>query len=125
MNLETVRADIMRAEMHLQSLRMLESAIVKVAETKVPFQSPRDALHSLSYVVALEHGVMVEDLTGNSRAKEDAQARQDFMWKARQMTKADGSPRFSFPQIGRFLNRDHTSVMHGVEAHAKRARGIK
>jgi chromosomal replication initiation ATPase DnaA len=74
--------------------------------------------------VAGLHNVTVDDLKGSSRLKKFAHARQEAMWAMRQAVNADGSPRFSLPQIGRFLGgRDHTTVIHGERAHAERMAG--
>lgn len=43
-----------------------------------------------------------------------AVARQEFMWRARKET------RFSLPQIGAFIGRDHTTVLHGIRRHEER-----
>src|SRR5690606_38723466 len=59
--------------------------------------------------VSKASGIPVRDITGPLRAKELVYARQAVMWIARQQ----GC--WSYPQIGRLLgNRDHTTVMHGV-----------
>jgi chromosomal replication initiation ATPase DnaA len=34
--------------------------------------------------------------------------------------KINGRPRYSYPQIAKFLRRDHTTVIHGVRAHEQR-----
>lgn len=65
--------------------------------------------------VAIEHGIDVRVLKGVSRTKHVAHARQQAMAEMR----ATGL--FSLPQIGAFLGRDHSTVLHGVRAHAKRA----
>ena len=48
-----------------------------------------------------------------------AHARQDAM---RRIREALG---YSYPRIGRFFGRDHTTVVHGVRASAARAGGIE
>ena len=64
--------------------------------------------------VSAKHKVGVLDILSDRRSRQIARARQEFMYRARHETL------HSFCVIGRFIRRDHTSVMHGVSAHAKR-----
>ena len=64
--------------------------------------------------VARSHGVKVADIKGPGRFRSQVFARQDAMWRLY------STGRYSFPEIGRFLNRDHSTVIHGVRVHAKR-----
>ena len=52
-------------------------------------------------------GITTKQIMGRSREKNIARARQLAMWGARQKG-------ISFPEIGRFFGRDHTTVMHNV-----------
>lgn len=58
---------------------------------------------------AVGFGVTVDDLTGRSRTRQLAGYRQITMAVLRRMTEA------SYPALGRIFNRDHSTVMHGVE----------
>lgn len=65
--------------------------------------------------VAAKHGISIEDLKGPSRVRSFAYARQEAMWEMCQ------TGRWSTTLIGRFLGgRDHTTVMHGRDAHQAR-----
>ncbi len=69
--------------------------------------------------VAAEHGLSVEDLIGPRRFHKFVQARHEAMWRVRAMVWPCGWgwrrwP--SYPQIGRWFNRDHTTVILGVRA---------
>jgi chromosomal replication initiation ATPase DnaA len=65
--------------------------------------------------VARRHGMTVEEMTRKSMKRRFAWARQHAMYEMRQYTK------LSYPQIARLLNiGDHTTVIFGVRAHAKR-----
>jgi chromosomal replication initiation ATPase DnaA len=70
--------------------------------------------------VALDRGVSFGDLimpdhVPGARAFAIAHPRQEAMWRMHQTGK------WSLPQIGRFLGeRDHTTCLHGIRAHAKR-----
>lgn len=83
----------------------------------VPPPSPtaRRYVHVL-HDVATRHGVEVQDIVGRSRARRLVAARQEAFY----LMKEHG---YSLSQIGRFCNRDHTTVMHGVEKHAEKLNG--
>lgn len=74
----------------------------------------RAAIRRAVEEVAAKHAVPMRELTGPAKHRSLAYIRQEAMWSARQTTGA------SFPEIGRVLNRDHTTVIHGVRAHAAR-----
>lgn len=58
--------------------------------------------------IAPWHGVTPDDVFSRSRRKIVAAARGDVMYRLRE----DG---FSTTQIGRWLGRDHTSVIHAIQ----------
>ena len=58
-------------------------------------------------------GIPVPDIIGHKRTKEFVRVRQAVMWEARRQG-------YSLPQIGRALNRDHTTVIHGLRQVERR-----
>lgn len=73
---------------------------------------------------AAKHGLAPDRVMSKSRSPNVAQARQEVMWRLRALTAADGRPKHSYPAIGRALGGlDHTTVLHGVRAHAARLAG--
>lgn len=84
----------------------------------VPRTGP--TMRSILAEVCTDHVLPAHEVTGVRRHLPLVRARQDFMWRCRQMKNPDGSYRYSLPQIGRFLGMDHTTVLHGANAHAKR-----
>lgn len=58
---------------------------------------------------ALAFGIAPEDIASRSRSKSIAEARAVVCYVARRCT------RMSFPQIGKALDRDHTTVMSAVQ----------
>lgn len=66
--------------------------------------------------VAADHGFKVKQIQSDKRYKSLVRARQDYCWRARNRTQK------SLPEIGRVINRDHTTVMHAIRAHEKRMR---
>jgi hypothetical protein len=68
--------------------------------------------------VAAAHRLPVADLMGLSRLKGVVVARQEAMWRIRQVMWADGvTHRYTLPQIGRHFSRDHTTVIHACKRH--------
>jgi chromosomal replication initiation ATPase DnaA len=100
--------------------------IAVVQRPGVTFGAPTDDAPPVSKAsiiaeVARRRGLTAADLTGTGRWRDVARPRQEAMWLMRQVRRADGSRRYSLPEIGRALGyRDHTTVLHGVRAHAKR-----
>lgn len=71
--------------------------------------------------VAAAHRLPVADLMGLSRLKVVVVARHEAMWRIRQVMWADGvTPRYSLPQIGKFFDRDHTTVIAACKRHLER-----
>jgi hypothetical protein len=77
-------------------VRANEGGVMKVSE--------------LMEFVAFMAGLSVEDLVSHSRKVPDTYVRQVAMWFAYRFGKK------SLPFIGRFLERDHTTILHGVNA---------
>lgn len=67
------------------------------------------SFNQLLNIVMQESRVSKRDILGPWRYAEAAHARQAFMWLARIYTSK------SFPQIGMFLGKDHTTVYHGYK----------
>lgn len=67
-------------------------------------------MHRIIHEVAGFALVKIEDITGPSRERKFAYARQLAMLICHEYTDA------SYPEIGRAFNRDHSTVMYGVKA---------
>lgn len=65
--------------------------------------------------VAVEDGVSVADLLGPSQRIVHSDARRKAWARIRDLQKPDRLP-FSYPQIGRWFGRHHTTVLIGVQA---------
>ncbi|WP_226552963.1 helix-turn-helix domain-containing protein [Celeribacter naphthalenivorans] len=79
----------------------------------------RTAINTASAIatrVAEKYGITLGDLRGPERTRNIAHPRQEAMAAIRA-----ARPDMSLPQIGRFFNRDHTTVIHGIRAVEKRA----
>ena len=64
--------------------------------------------------VARHYGTTPEDILSERRFKRTIIARQHAMWVLYNHST------LSLPEIGRALNRDHTTVLHGVRRHQER-----
>jgi hypothetical protein len=62
---------------------------------------------------AKDHGVTVEDLIGWGRTTRLVNARRDAIWRLHQR----GT--MSLKQIGRLLNKDHTTILHAIRKYTK------
>lgn len=81
------------------------------------FDQPRRRMADIAQEVAAERGLRMDDLRNASRVKALCHARHEAML---QMVEAG----FTVSQIGRFLRRDHTSVLHGAQvARSRREAG--
>lgn len=67
-------------------------------------------MHRVIHEVARFAGMTPQDITGPSRKRKFAYARQMAMLICYDYTKA------SYPEIGRAFNRDHSTVHYGVDA---------
>lgn len=67
----------------------------------------------ISEEVAAATGVPIRSILGRDRDAKTAEARQLVMFLARRAG-------LSFPAIGYAMNRDHTTIKHGVEAEQRR-----
>ena len=71
--------------------------------------------------VAAAHRMPIADLMGRSKLRRYVLPRHEAMWRIRQVMWADGvTPRYTLPQIGRFFDRDHTTVIAACKRHLKR-----
>ena len=64
------------------------------------------------------YGISSKMIWGVSRDRVTAMARQEIWWRARHDSFYRTS--LSLPVIGRLSRRDHTTVLHGIGAHAAR-----
>jgi chromosomal replication initiator protein len=87
------------------------SVSIGVVDEALAYLTPAQGKLSLAAIlmVSAEYfGLPVAELTGRNRSAKIALPRQIIMYLMREEIGA------SFPQIGQVLNRDHTTVMHGI-----------
>lgn len=66
--------------------------------------------------VATRHNMTPDDIISPNRSPRFVEARQEAFYLLKQAG-------YSMLQIGRFCNRDHTTVMHGANKHAAKLNG--
>ena len=95
---------------HMQQPVTVELAARALRDLVAPGPSGRtSAPTSILFAVARYYGVSADDLKGKSRQKQIVEPRQIAMYLLRE------EAHLSTPEIGRLLNRDHTTVLHGVK----------
>jgi chromosomal replication initiator protein len=72
------------------------------------------SLHEIFELVGRAYGAPLEELRGRSRRRRSVRPRQIAMYLCRRYTDA------SLKEIGRALNRDHSSVLHAIDVVEKR-----
>lgn len=81
----------------------------------------RKTMAEIAADVSAAHKVSMRELTGKMRGPNNvAHARQEAMWMMCQQVYEDGRPRYSYQKVGQFFGRDHSTVVHAVQAHALR-----
>lgn len=92
----------------------------------VRVRRPEEAPPSIRRIVlgvAQRHGLSLADLIGRSGCRKIVWPRQEAMLLCAVQRRWDGQRAYSYPKIARFLNRDHTTIMHGVRAALSRSEG--
>jgi chromosomal replication initiation ATPase DnaA len=75
----------------------------------------RDLLE-LAREVCARRGVLLRDLCGDARSRSVSRARQELWWRIRHHPERH----YSYSEIARLFDRDHTTVLAGIEAHRRR-----
>ena len=88
-----------------------------IAEETAAF--PEQVMRRIVSEVAEKHNLPVRDIFKDRRNKSLVHARHEAMWRCSEETG------YSFPRIGRFFGKDHTTVLHACRVHAARmAEGV-
>lgn len=90
----------------------------RMAKVSANLASPNTKKISISDIAkaVCEHSdVTLGEIRSRSRVREIVRPRQEIMYLACKLC-----PHLSLPQIGLYLKRDHTTIMHGRNVHRKR-----
>ncbi len=71
-------------------------------------------LQAVIFGISFEHNISWDDIVGYSRLQKVVRARQHLYYAAMRDTKITGA------SLSKYFQRDHTTVIHGVDAHARR-----
>ena len=63
---------------------------------------------------AWNHGLTVEEMMSENRTPERVAIRSELYWRLRKETT------WSLPRLGKHLNRDHTTLLHGIAKHQRK-----
>jgi chromosomal replication initiator protein len=95
---------------HLQQPVTVDLAARALHDLVAPGPSGRGATpNAILLAVARYYGVKADDLKARSRHKQIVEPRQIAMYLLRE------DAHLSTPEVGRLLNRDHTTVLHGIK----------
>jgi hypothetical protein len=78
-----------------------------------PRRQPTRFMRDILAEVCAEYGITPEEIKGPGRKRYHAVPRQEFMLRCHETGR-------SLPEIGRFLGRDHTTVLHGCRVARER-----
>ncbi len=87
--------------------------------TPEPLPPPKPTARAyvkILYDVAARHAMTTDDIIGKCRSPRYVAARQEAFYLLKQAG-------YSMLQIGRFCNRDHTTVLHGANKHEAMLKG--
>ena len=108
-----LEADIARAERQIVTLR--RRRLLDMWEARLRIRVPHHlSMTTIAREVALRTGVPVEAMQGPSRVAWITEARHEAMYRCRHEAHC------SLTMIGRYFNRDHTTVLHAIRKHAAR-----
>lgn len=85
----------------------------------------RYAMRDIATEVASRHGLLLREITGPDRHKSVCNARFEAMHLIYQERWPDGRRVYSLPQIGKFFNRDHTTVLNALKRYRERSGTLK
>ena len=106
-------ADKARAERQIVTLR--RRRLLDMWEARLRIRVPHHlSMTTIAREVALRTGVPVEAMQGPSRVAWITEARHEAMYRCRHEAHC------SLTIIGRYFNRDHTTVLHAIRKHAAR-----
>lgn len=122
--LEGKRARVCAQDVQLSDAEALQnefaylSGLSRACENRLPKPAitPANTTRHLTLImeeVAAKHGFNAAEILSPRRQAKLCIARQEFYWRAQKETSA------SYPAIGHFCNRDHSSVIVGARKHER------
>lgn len=95
---------------YLEIRKLHEAGMTQFRKWGMP-QWAREIVHEVAY----RHRISVSELASHNRCRAVTNARAEAMY----LIKA-AKPMLSSPQLGKWFDRDYTSVLHGIAVHQER-----
>ena len=108
---KAVRARISGGVVKLKTIQEIQPDPQPDPEPEPKARVERDFRKRIIADCAEEFGIRVKDILGNSRVNHIVMARRKAAWIFYQR----GT--MSYPQIGRLLNKDHSTIIHAVKKY--------
>lgn len=102
-----------KAQKAAEAKRRMEELMAKYRAVEIATPASRRRL--VCEEVCKKHKIPVAEVLGKSRTAPIIRARQEVMYEL-----CMRFPTVPIAEIGRFLKRDHTTVLHGIKQHAQR-----
>lgn len=96
-----------------------------VPQPAIAPRANRYAMRDIAIEVAARYGLPLGELTGPARHKSVCAARFEAMHLIYQERWPNGRRVYSLPQIGKFFNRDHTTVLNALKRYRERSGTLK
>ena len=87
---------------------LTEEQIEQVVEERLSYASSRNAARQIVREITDEFAVTWAEIVSPRRNSYIVRARHKMFWRLKNETI------WSLPQIGRYVNKDHTTVLHGI-----------
>lgn len=117
-NRHSVRASAFSAEFIEQARQARTQAAKQEMNGRGLMQLRRQGMPEWARQITAEcadrHDVFVADIAGDSRRHKTVRARNEAMYLVK-----SAKPMLSSPQMARWFNRDHTSVLYALASHSK------
>lgn len=119
-----LKAEVAAMEQAIALRKRHEELLRICEEMDIDWRSRPQKFDDIMEYVAGRYRLSVAEILGPSRRDYVVHARQEIMYLGREQKRADGiTHRYALTYIGRRLNRDHTTVIHGARQHQKRLAG--
>lgn len=87
---------------------------IPVEAIPAPSPEPSTKMGRLAKEICERHGITGHELRGTLRRRHLTAARHEFCWRA------VNELGFQMTQVGKYLHKDHTTVLHGVRKYKER-----
>lgn len=93
---------------HQLERRALAYALAKTGDQRAKRETRTGYMRTLTKFIARKHGVPVSDLVGPRRFSQYNEPRREIWARLK-------AKNYTLQQIGDYFNRDHTTILHGIQ----------